>query len=153
MLNSNSKLMEVISLDKMTLFDHLVDIDERENSAIRGTLRCTCGNEYFNIYYFGKRTRGILAPDIIKQKGKINILAYCDKCMKSYGFNNYNKPKIQFNDNSHVELDMLSYDDQYHKVRFSFNYFPEKFKSSQFEEIKVEILKEPKQKWRMIVEE
>jgi len=44
------------------------------------------------------------------------------------------------------------YDKDNHKVRFSFNYFPEKFKSNEFESLIIELLHNSK-KWRVIVEE
>lgn len=49
-------------MEELSIFERLVNTEEREKAAIRGTLRCSCGNEYFRIYFFGKRTRGILAP-------------------------------------------------------------------------------------------
>ncbi|HAX03012.1 MAG: hypothetical protein A2Y45_06225 [Tenericutes bacterium GWC2_34_14] len=139
-------------MDKITLFDHLVDIDEREKDAIKGTLRCACGNDYFKIYYFGKRTRGILSPDILKINKKIQIVAHCELCYKSYGFDNHNTSRLQFNQHLGLTPDLVMYDKDNHKVRFSFNYFPEKFKSNEFESLIIEVLQNNK-KWRVIVEE
>ncbi|MFH5882140.1 hypothetical protein [Liberiplasma polymorphum] len=139
-------------MNELTIFDHLVDIDEREKNAIRGTLRCSCGNDYFKIYYYGKRTRGILSPDIIRLNKRIVVLAHCELCDKAYGFDNYNLYKIQFNEQSKITQDLIAYDDEKHKIRFSFNYFPEKFKSNDFEDLIVEIFQRNK-KWRVIVEE
>ena len=139
-------------MNELTIFDHLVDIDEREKHAIRGTLRCSCGNDYFKIYYYGKRTRGILSPDIIRLNNRIVVLAQCELCDRAYGFDNRNLSKIQFNEQSKVRKDLIAYDDEKHKIRFSFNYFPEKFKSSDFEDLSIEIFQKHK-KWRTIVEE
>lgn len=122
-------------MNKLTIFDHLVDVDEREKNAIRGTLRCSCGNDYFRIYYFGKRTRGILSLDIIRLNKKIVILTHRELCDKTYGFDNCNQSKIQFNEQSKITQDLIVYDDEKHKIRFSFNYFPEKFKSNDFEDL------------------
>ncbi len=140
-------------MDKITLFDHLVDVDEREKDAIRGTLRCTCGNDYFKIYYFGKRTRGILSPDILKMNKKIQIVAHCELCNKSYEFDNHNNTsRFQLNEHFGLTPDLVIYDKDRHKLRFSFNYFPEKFKSNEFESLIIEVLQNNK-KWRVIVEE
>ncbi|MDD2259458.1 MAG: hypothetical protein WC278_05765 [Bacilli bacterium] len=140
-------------MEELSIFERLVNTEEREKAAIRGTLRCSCGNEYFRIYFFGKRTRGILAPDITRQKDKINIQAYCEICEKSYGFDNKSQSQIQFNDLSKVTSDLVLYDKEKHKVRLSFNYFPEKFKSENFEYLRVEIFQSSKNKWRVIAEE
>jgi hypothetical protein len=139
-------------MNKLTIFDHLVDVDEREKRAIRGILRCSCGNDYFKIYYYGKRTRGILSPDIIRLNKRIVVLAHCELCDKTYGFDNRNQSKIQFNEQLKITQDLIAYDDVKHKIRFSFNYFPEKFKSNDFEDLIVETFDKNK-KWRTIVEE
>ncbi len=139
-------------MNKLTIFDYLVDVEAREKNAIRGTLRCSCGNDYFKIYYYGKRTRGILSPDIIRLNKRIVVLAHCELCDKTYDFDNLNLSKIQFNEQSKITHDLIAYDDVKHKIRFSFNYFPEKFKSNDFEDLVIEILHNNK-KWRAIVEE
>lgn len=138
-------------MNELTIFDHLVDIDEREKNAIRGTLRCSCGNDYFKIYYYGKRTRGILSPDIIRLNKRIVVLAQCELCDRKYGFDNRNLSKIQFNEQLEITQDLIAYDDEKHKIRCSFNYYPEKFKSNNFEDLIVEIFQRNK-KWRVIVE-
>jgi hypothetical protein len=139
-------------MSKLTIFDHLVDVDEREKNAIRGTLRCSCGNGYFKIYYYGKRTRGILSPDITRLNKRIVFLAHCELCDKSYEFDNRNLSKILFNEQSIITQDLIVYDDEKHKIRLSFNYFPEKFKSNDFEDLIVEIFQK-KNKWKVVVEE
>ncbi|MDY0276753.1 MAG: hypothetical protein RBQ97_01575 [Acholeplasma sp.] len=139
-------------MNESTIFDHLFDTDEREKHAIRGTLRCSCGNDYFKIYYYGKRTRGILSPDIISLNKRIVVLAHCELCDKTYGFDNRNLSKIQFNEQSKITHDLIAYDEEKHKIRFSFNYYPEKFKSNDFEDLIIEIFQKNK-KWRTIVEE
>ncbi|MFU8785981.1 MAG: hypothetical protein ACNA7U_01950 [Candidatus Izemoplasmataceae bacterium] len=48
--------------------------------------------------------------------------------------------------------DLIAYDEEKHKIRFSFNYYPEKFKSNDFEDLIIEIFQKNK-KWRAIVEE
>ena len=145
--------MEVIQLDKLSIFERLIDVEEREHSAIRGVLKCVCGNEHFKMFFFGKRTKGILAPDIVRLKGKISILAFCDQCEKAYGFDNFNQSHIMFNEQSRLTNELSQYDNVNHKARYSFNYFPEKFKSNHFEYLRVEILQEATQKWQLIVEE
>lgn len=50
-----------------------------------------------------------------------------------------------------ITQDLIVYDDEKHKVRFSFNYFPKKFKSSDFEDLIVEIFQK-KNKWKVVVE-
>lgn len=139
-------------MNELTIFDHLVDIDEREKNGIRGTLKCSCGNDYFKIYYYGKRTRGILSPDIIRLNKRIVVLAQCELCDRKYGFDNLNLSKIQFNEHLKITQDLIAYDEEKHKIRFSFNYFSEKFKSNDFENLIIEILHKNK-KWRAIVEE
>lgn len=103
--------------------------------------------------FFGKHTKGILNPDVIRQKGKISILAYWELCEKSYGFDNYKHPYINFNDQSKKTNDLSIYDTEKHKVRFSFNYFQEKLKSNDFEYLRVYLFQPIKNKWRVIVEE
>ena len=142
-----------ITMDELAIFSRLINVEERESASIRGTLKCDCGNEYFRVLFYGKRTKGILAPDIIRNKGKINIMAYCEECEKSYSFDNYNQKQILYNNNSQLTPDLFLFDNESHKIRYSFNYFPEKFKSSQFEYLRVEIFQEQKNKWRVIVEE
>lgn len=140
-------------MEQLSIFERLVDIDQRDQDAIQGTLRCTCGNDHFGIYFYGKRTKGILAPDIVRREGKICILAYCELCGISYGFDNFEQSRIQFNDESKITNELSVFDTQKHKVRLSFNYFPEKFKSNDFEYLRVELFQPIKNKWRVIAEE
>ena len=96
-------------MDKMTLFDHLVDVDGRENNVIRDTLKCTCGNECFNIYYFGKRTSEFLAADILKSNNKIRVVAHYELCDKSYGFDNQTTSRLQFNEHLGLTPNLVIY--------------------------------------------
>lgn len=139
-------------MNRLIIFDHLVDVETREKNAIRGTLRCSCGNDYFKIYYYGKRSRGILSSDIIRLNKRIVVLAHCELCDRTFGFDNRNLSKIQFNEQSKITHDLIAYDEEKHKIRFSFNYYPEKFKSNDFEDLIIEIFQKNK-KWRTIVEE
>jgi len=140
-------------MDELAIFSRLINVEERESASVRGDLKCECGNEYFRVLYFGKRTKGIFAPVIIRNKGKTNIMAYCEECERSYSFDNYNQKKLLYNDNSELTPDLLLLDNKHHKIRFSFNYIPEKIKSSNYEYLRFEIFLDKKNKWRVIVEE
>lgn len=120
-------------MNELGIFKRLIDVEKREKASIRGNLKCDCGSEYFKVLYYGKRTKGILAADIIRNKGKIHMIAYCEACERSYGFNSVNKKQIEYNENNQPTSDLSPYDNNKYKLRFSFNYFPKNYKSSQFE--------------------
>ena len=136
----------------LNILEFLDHIEERDKDAFRGLLTCSCGNQHFKLYYQGKRTKGILSPDIIKLNDHLKIEAVCTSCLK----------KIEIYDalsrqsSKEIKPDPISYipfDDLPHKIRLSYNYLPEHYKTDLFEDIFIEINRNEKDKWHMIVED
>ncbi|MDY0278896.1 MAG: hypothetical protein RBQ97_12510 [Acholeplasma sp.] len=47
-------------MEQLSIFERLVDIDQRDQDAIQGTLSCNCGIDHFGIYFFLSVLKGYL---------------------------------------------------------------------------------------------
>ena len=67
-------------MDELRLINNLEIIEEINNAALKGKLKCNCGCNEFYIYHTGKQTKGILSSDIVKHKKQVVINAQCVNC-------------------------------------------------------------------------
>ena len=67
-------------MDELRLINNLEIIEEINNAALKGKLKCNCGCNEFYIYHTGKQTKGILSPEIVKHKKQVVINAQCVNC-------------------------------------------------------------------------
>jgi len=130
----------------------LENIEERDSSALRGLLKCSCGNDHFRLYYQGKRTRGIFSSDIVKNKGNLKVEAVCTSCVKKIEIYDALAHK-GLKDKDFDSIPYVPFDDVSHKIRLSYNYLPEHYKTDFFETIFIEINSRVEDKWHTIVED
>lgn len=62
-------------MSESRIMDNLEIIEEIDNVALKGKLKCNCGCNEFYIYHIGKQTKGILSPEIVKHKKQVVISA------------------------------------------------------------------------------
>ena len=62
-------------MSESRIMDNLEIIEEIDNVALKGKLKCNCGCNEFYIYHTGKQTKGILFTDIVKHKKQVVISA------------------------------------------------------------------------------
>jgi hypothetical protein len=130
----------------------LENIEERDSSALRGLLTCSCGNDHFRLYYQGKRTRGIFSHDIVKKKGNLKIEAVCTSCVKKIEiYDALARKGIRGKDPDSIPY--TPFDEVSHKIRLSYNYLPERYKTDFCETIFIEINSRVEDKWHTIVED
>ncbi|HBG33121.1 MAG TPA: hypothetical protein DEG42_01635 [Acholeplasmataceae bacterium] len=130
----------------------LENIEERDSSALRGLLTCSCGNDHFRLYYQGKRTRGIFSHDIVKSKGNLKIEAVCTSFVKKIEiYDALARKEIRGKDPDSILY--VPFDEVSHKIRLSYNYLPEHYKTDFFETIFIEINSRVEDKWHTIVED
>jgi hypothetical protein len=67
-------------MDELRIINNLEIIDEIDNVALKGKLKCNYGYNEFYIYHTGKQTKGILSSDIVKHKKQVVINAQCVNC-------------------------------------------------------------------------
>ena len=62
-------------MSESRIMDNLEIIEEIDNVALKGKLKCNCGCNEFYIYHTGKQTIGVLSPEIVKHKMQVVINA------------------------------------------------------------------------------
>ena len=67
-------------MSELRIINNLEIIDEIDNVALKGKLKCNCGCNEFYIYHTGKQTKGILSSDIVKHKKQVIINVQCVNC-------------------------------------------------------------------------
>ena len=67
-------------MGKLRIINNWEIIEEIDNVALKGKLKCNCGCNEFYIYHTGKQTKGILSSDIVKYKKQVVINAQCVNC-------------------------------------------------------------------------
>ena len=64
----------------MRLKENLEIIENRNNVALRASLKCNCGCRSFSIFHSGKQTKGILSPHIKMKNKQLLIKTICSNC-------------------------------------------------------------------------
>ena len=139
-------------MNVLSVLKQLVNIEEKDNCALRGVLSCSCGNQFFKLNYQGKRTRGILSPDLVRKQGKLIVEVVCSSCgdkIRIYDSNEHNKLKTK----TSIEMPFEIYNEEPQKFRLSYNYQPTNYKTNDYEMIFIEIGNNQTDKWHTIVEE
>ncbi len=145
-------------MEKLQIIDSLRHLEEIEACTLAGDLVCACGNDFFSIYYFGKQTRGILAPDIVRKHGTLFIAGQCSICGKTitiYDSDSLNPPKRQAKPNppDGDGRPLARFGSHPYKIKVLFNYLPQNMRSIHFEDIFIEVRQADADKWKRIVEE
>jgi len=145
-------------MEKLKLIDNLCCIEEIENCALKGDLVCSCGNEFFSVFYNGKLTKGILAPDLVRNKGTLFVEGRCTVCgEKIMIFDSITmgnpKKRSKSVQSDIVGQNLIQYGLRPLNVRVLLNYMPDKMKSDDFEDFYIEAREMNTTKWKRIVEE
>ncbi|PKK97677.1 MAG: hypothetical protein CVV58_00100 [Tenericutes bacterium HGW-Tenericutes-3] len=145
-------------MEKFYLIDNLCRVEEIENCALKGDLVCSCGNEFFSVFYNGKLTKGILASDLVRNKGTLFVegrCTVCDENIKIFDSSTMGNPKKRAKSlqSDIIGQNLIQYGLRPFNVRVLLNYMPDKMKSDDFEEIFIEVKEMNGAKWKRIVEE
>jgi hypothetical protein len=145
-------------MERLRTIDSLCNIEERDGCALKGDLVCSCGNDWFVIWYYGKRTKGLFfTADLVRKHGKMLVEARCSVCNeKNTVFDSDSMGRQKSHKNvcpKEIEFPLIPFETRPVKIRLLYNYFPEKMHSIHFEDIFIEIDEANGRKWKRIVEE
>ena len=73
-------------MDELRIINNLEIIEEIDNIALKGKLKCNCGCNEFYIYHTGKQTKGILSSDLLNTKSKLLLMHNAQIVMKQLKF-------------------------------------------------------------------
>ena len=144
---------------ELRILEYLDNIQENNGVAISARLCCTCGNCFFEFSHTGRKTRGILAPYIIRKNKQLILKANCSKCGNEIVVYNSqldgSNPKIT--EEIHEFTTFTTKKSSKFEVVIKYNYFPEKLKegenySNQFEECFIYIIDNGKETKALIEE-
>jgi len=126
-------------MEKLKTIDNLCRIEEIEDCALKGDLVCTCGNEFFSVFYYGKQTKGILAPDLVRYKGSLFVEGRCSVCgeriiiLDSATMGNPKK-RAKSVQSDFARLNLTQFGIRPFNIKILLNYMPEKMRSVDFED-------------------
>ena len=145
-------------MEKLEILKNLCNLEEKEECALKGDLVCLCGNKFFSIYFNGKQTKGILAPDLVKRRGILQIEGRCSNCGQEISI--YNslsrvtlKKKSKILSKNSDEQSLIRFGVSPYKIKLMYNYYQEKYKTDEYEMILIDVFDIRKNKWKRIVEE
>ena len=147
-INKNNKIFNLRinsqyydQINYLRIINNLEIIDEIDNVALKGKLKCNCGCNEFYIYHTGKQTKGILSSDIVKHKKQVVINAQCVNCkeiikifdstfdgIKPIGAKQYEFKKLVLN----KDIDTF-------KIIMMYNYYKEDYKTNKFVECFIDV--------------
>lgn len=142
-------------MDELRIINNLEIIEEIDNVALKGKLKCNCGCNEFYIYHTGKQTKRILSSDIVKHKKQVVINAQCVNCkekVKIYdstidGIKPINAKQYEF------KKLVLKKDIDTFKIIMMYNYYKEDYKTNKFVECFIDVESEKLKKFKRIIEE
>ena len=121
-------------MSELRILNNLQIVREIDNVAIEGKLICSCGCEEFHIYHTGKQTKGIFAPDIVKNKGQIIVEAKCTNCNETQKVLDTSIDGIKTKEVEQIEFKKLIIKDHIDtfKIIMKYNYYKEDYKTNKF---------------------
>ena len=137
----------------LRIIDNLTNIIKHDNVAMEGNLICDCGNTHFEVHHSGKRTRGILAPYLVKKDKQILILAKCPHCGKvitvlDSGLDGHGGCVTD----KTTQLFCLKNGECQFEIRLMYNYLEQNFETNLFEDCFIEIKSSSFKKSRSLYE-
>ena len=128
-------------MSKLRIINNLEILDEIDNVALKGKLKCDCGCNEFYIYHTGKQTKGILSSDIVKHKKQVVFNAQCVSCKKIIkifdstidGIKPINAKQYEF------KKIVLKKDFDTFKIIMMYNYNKEYYKTNKFVECFIDV--------------
>ena len=128
-------------MDELRLINNLEIIEEIDNVAFKGKLKCNCGCNEFYIYHTGKQTKGIFYPDIVKHKKQVVINAQCVNCKEIIKIFDSTIDGIKPINSKQYEFKklVLKKDIDIFKIIMMYNYYKEDYKANKFVECFIEV--------------
>ena len=147
-INKNNKIFD------LRIINNLEIIDEIDNVALKGKLKCNCGCNELYIYHTGKQTKGILSSDIVKHKKQVVINAQCVNCKEIIkifdstidGIKPINAKQYEF------KKLVLKKDIDTFKITIMYNYYKEDYKTNKFVECFIDVESEKLKKNKRMFE-
>ncbi|MCI9182227.1 MAG: hypothetical protein HFG90_03125 [Acholeplasmatales bacterium] len=127
--------------EKLRIIDNIKIIEEHSDASFSGHLICDCGYKSFSIFHTGKRTKGILAPYLIKKKKQIVIKAVCKNCGKKiviYDSNVDGRKPLLTKKYPEEKFFLKNFNDEF-EIIMKYNYFSNDYKTNQFLDCFIEI--------------
>ncbi|MFH0993841.1 MAG: hypothetical protein V1761_05790 [bacterium] len=145
-------------MERLSTFDHLCHIEEKAGCTLQGDLVCSCENEWFSLFYFGKQTKGILSPDIVRKQKTLFLEGRCFVCgAKITIFDSASMGSsargAKNNPSTTNGWPLMPFGIRPYKIKVLYNYMPSNLYSVNFEEIYVEAKASEATKWKRIVED
>lgn len=141
-------------MDELRIINNLKIIEEIDNVALKGKLKCNCCCNEFYIYHTGKQTKGILFSDIVKHKKQVIINAQCVNCNEIIKIYDSTIDGIKPIDTKKYEFKKLELkkDIDTFKIIMIYNYYKEDYKTNKFVECFIEVENKKFKKSRRIFE-
>ena len=141
-------------MDELRIINNLEIVEEVDNVALKGKLKCNCGCNEFYIYHTGKQTKGILSSDIVKHKKQVVINAQCVNCKEIIkifdstidGIESINTKQYEFK-----KLVLNKAIDTF-KITIMYNYYKEDYKTNKFADCFIDVESEKLNKSKRIYE-
>ena len=128
-------------MDELRIINNLEIIEEIDNVALKGKLKCKCGCNVFYIYHTGKQTKRILSPEIVKHKKQVVINAQCVNCKEIIKIFDSTIDGIKPVDAKQYEFKklVLKKDIDTFKIIMMYNYYKEDYKTNKFVECFIDV--------------
>ena len=128
-------------MDELRIINNLEIIEEIDNVALKGKLKCNCGCNVFYIYHTGKQTKRILSPEIVKHKKQVVINAQCVNCKEIIKIFDSTIDGIKPVDAKQYEFKklVLKKDIDTFKIIMMYNYYKEDYKTNKFVECFIDV--------------
>lgn len=139
---------------KLRIIDNINIIEEHDGVAFSGQLVCDCNCNLFDIYHTGKKTKGILAPYLIKNDKQIVIKAVCKKCGKVIVVYDSKIDGLNPSDqNIYLEekFTLQNGNDGY-EIILKYNYYLKDFKTNKFYDCFIEVKNEKMKRLKPLYE-
>lgn len=147
-------------MKKLRIQAFLDHIHAANDAAMSAEVKCACNCRSFRISHTGKKTKGILAPLVIRNNGQLVVKATCTSCGNSIVLydsktdgagKEYRDAVLPFK-----ELEIKGMDTNAWNIVVKYNYFPDKMKwkdgySNEFENCFIEIAQN--EKTQVLIEE
>ena len=142
-------------MSELIIINNLEIIEEIDNVALKGILKCNCGCNDFYIYHTGKQTKGILSSDIVKHKKQVVINAQCVNCNEIIKIYDSTIDGIKAVDAKKYEFKklVLKKDIDTFKITMMYNYYKEDYNTNKFVECFIDVESEKLKKFKRIIEE
>ena len=160
-INKNNKIFDLRinpqyhnQINNLRIINNLEIIDEIDNAALKGKLKCNCGGNEFYIYHTGKQTKGIMSPDIVKHKKQVVINAQCVNCNETIKIYDSTNDGIKPIDTKKYEFKklVLKKDIDTFKITMMYNYYKEDYKTNKFVDCFIDVESEKLKKNKRIFE-